>query len=451
MATRLIGTDTTDPRLPADVITATIGTTAGDLAAGNVAANKADKATTITPTAPLAGGGDLSANRTLTVSTFGTSASGVVPASGGGTTNYLRADGTWSAPAGGGGGGITAEDAVDAVAAALVEGVGIDLVYDDGANTITVTADKTEMSLTKVDVGLGNVDNTADASKPVFSTSSTTPGIVPGSNSVGTGSFLRADGTWALPPGAGGTVGHATYTHNSTLTEPPATGQIRFNNASQPAATKVWVSQNDEDGMDVSIGLAKILAGHQMYIQDYDNAANWIKYNVTAVSDDGAYYDFTVTYHSGPGGIPSGSGAAGRVEFQPIAPGTVGVPPGGTSGQQLTKSSGTDYAVGWADPGVATSTTISTTAPLAGGGDLSANRTLTVGAASETATGVVELATVAETTTGTDTTRAVTAAGVKAVADTKPASTTVDTIWTGNQAAYDAIGTKDSATLYFIT
>ena len=35
--------------------------------------------------------------------------------------------------------------------------------------------------------------------------------------------------------------------------------------------------------------------------------------------------------------------------------------------------------------------------------------------------------------------------------DTKPASTTVDTIWTGTQAAYDGIGTKDPATLYFIT
>ena len=40
-------------------------------------------------------------------------------------------------------------------------------------------------------------------------------------------------------------------------------------------------------------------------------------------------------------------------------------------------------------------------------------------AATETATGMVELATTAEATTGTDTTRAVTAAGVKAVADTK--------------------------------
>jgi len=34
------------------------------------------------------------------VNTFGTAASGVVPASGGGTVNFLRADGTWTTPAG---------------------------------------------------------------------------------------------------------------------------------------------------------------------------------------------------------------------------------------------------------------------------------------------------------------------------------------------------------------
>lgn len=63
---------------------------------------------TINTTAPLAGGGDLTDNRTLSVSAFSSGASGIVPASGGGTTNFLRADGTWSAPAGGGGASATA-------------------------------------------------------------------------------------------------------------------------------------------------------------------------------------------------------------------------------------------------------------------------------------------------------------------------------------------------------
>ena len=63
-------------------------------------------------------------------------------------------------------------------------------------------------------------------------------------------------------------------------------------------------------------------------------------------------------------------------------------------------------------PDVPTSRTISTTAPLAGGGALTGNLTLTVGAASATATGVVELATTAESTAQVDTVRAVTPAGL---------------------------------------
>ena len=72
-----------------------------------------------------------------------------------------------------------------------------------------------------------------------------------------------------------------------------------------------------------------------------------MKYNVTADSvDDGAYFDFAVAYHSGPGGIP-----AGQIEFQLITPGTVGVPPAAGTGQVLAKESGADYDVDWIDPG----------------------------------------------------------------------------------------------------
>jgi hypothetical protein len=43
------------------------------------------------------------AQATALLATVTTSAKGLAPASGGGTTNFLRADGTWAAPAGGGG------------------------------------------------------------------------------------------------------------------------------------------------------------------------------------------------------------------------------------------------------------------------------------------------------------------------------------------------------------
>jgi hypothetical protein len=82
-----------------------------------------------------------------------------------------------------------AELAQDSVNSAIVAGVGLDKVYDDTANTITLDIDSTVATLTgsqtlanktltspvintptgitKSDVGLANVDNTTDANKPV--------------------------------------------------------------------------------------------------------------------------------------------------------------------------------------------------------------------------------------------------------------------------------------------
>ena len=54
-------------------------------------------ARTISTTAPLTGGGALSANLTLDVSNFTSGARGVVPASGGNAIHFLCADGTWKA------------------------------------------------------------------------------------------------------------------------------------------------------------------------------------------------------------------------------------------------------------------------------------------------------------------------------------------------------------------
>ena len=67
-----------------------------DLAANSFIGNNTGSAAT-----PLALTG---AQATELLDTFTSGAKGLAPASGGGTTNFLRADGTWAAPAGGGGG-----------------------------------------------------------------------------------------------------------------------------------------------------------------------------------------------------------------------------------------------------------------------------------------------------------------------------------------------------------
>jgi hypothetical protein len=52
----------------------------------------------INTTAPLTGGGNLSADRTLAITSFAGSTPGAVPTSPGGSTQFLRADGSWAVP-----------------------------------------------------------------------------------------------------------------------------------------------------------------------------------------------------------------------------------------------------------------------------------------------------------------------------------------------------------------
>jgi hypothetical protein len=96
-----------------------------------------------------------------------------------------------------------------------------------------------------------------------------------------------------------------------------------------------------------------------------------------------------------------------------------------------------------ADTAVQPTRTISTTAPLTGGGNLTSNLTLSVGNATTSATGVVELATDAETQTGTDTARPVPVSAlaawwtwVKTQAQTFASNLTVN----GNTTLGDAAG-----------
>ena len=71
--------------------------------------------------------------------------------------------------------------------------------------------------------------------------------------------------------------------------------------------------------------------------------------------------------------------------------------------------------------------------------------------ATETTRGSLEIATQAETDTGVDNIRAVTPAKLTgALATYVSSDTSIVKLWSGTQAQYDAIATKDPSTLYFI-
>jgi hypothetical protein len=151
---------------------------------------------------------------TALLDTFTSAAKGLAPASGGGTANFLRADGTWAAPAAGGvsdgdkgdvtvsGSGATWTIDADAVTNAKLANMPATTIKGNASGSAADPADLTGAQVTVL------LDTFTSAAK----------GLAPASGG-GTANFLRADGTWAAPPGGGGGAPGG------------ASGEIQFNNA----------------------------------------------------------------------------------------------------------------------------------------------------------------------------------------------------------------------------
>ncbi len=107
------------------------------------------------PTAGIAVSTGQTWTTSLQLTTFTNTTAGLCPASGGGTTKFLRSDGTWTAPTGGGGGGFSSQNVVTSSRAfgsvyqnttgktmfVVVSGIcssnGYMVVYTDGSNPPT--------------------------------------------------------------------------------------------------------------------------------------------------------------------------------------------------------------------------------------------------------------------------------------------------------------------------
>lgn len=120
---------------------------------------------------------------TAQINAFSSGLSGAAPASGGGSTNFLRADGTWATPPG----------------------------------TVTPGGSSGNVQYNNAGAFGGYTDTQLTTHINAFS--STLSGAAPASGG-GSSNFLRADGTWAVPPGTStGTVSTTGTPANGNLTK----------------------------------------------------------------------------------------------------------------------------------------------------------------------------------------------------------------------------------------
>lgn len=176
---------------------------------------------------------------------FTSGAKGLAPASGGGTSNFLRADGAWAAPAGGGGGSLIGDtDSASPFETALGFDAGVNTTgvnntfigYEAGKANTTGTGNTTvgHQSGLSLTTGSNNVaiGNGADASAPTVSNEITMGNAsisrfrIPGAGIDNTSAAL-AGLTPSVDAGARDTYTLSTSGNTTfTFTGAPSTGQV---------------------------------------------------------------------------------------------------------------------------------------------------------------------------------------------------------------------------------
>lgn len=192
------------------------------------------------------------AQATALLNIFTPSLQGLVPSSGGGSTNFLRADGQWAAPPGGGGSGystiqVSGVGSVQRPTLNFIPGTGITVGCPDnpGQSRTDCTVSATAASLPAQTIEGNNTGSTgpvqaltpAQVTAMLQAFTSGAQGVVPASGG-GAANFLRADGTWNVPPGGSG--GFPIQSSDSSLTATtcnngPTCNLVVANTVSTPA------------------------------------------------------------------------------------------------------------------------------------------------------------------------------------------------------------------------
>jgi hypothetical protein len=272
LATVLAGLSTVSAAVitSADTVILALGKLQGQISANLVAIGlKADKSITISAGSGLSGGGDLSSNRSINISntavtpssygdathvaTFTVNAQGQLTAagsvaitSGGGAVTsvfgrtgvIVAAPGDYtfaqigSKPTTLAGYGITdaasssqgskADSAVQSVTGSGVNNTDPrnPIIYSGSGAVSSVNGQTGAVTLTKVDVGLGNADNTSDANKPVSTAQASAIALKIGEAPSDGNPYVRINGAWVAVTGkmiAGSAIAPASHANQTSV------------------------------------------------------------------------------------------------------------------------------------------------------------------------------------------------------------------------------------------
>jgi hypothetical protein len=324
---------------------------------------------TINTTAPLAGGGSLVGSLTLTIDPFIGSAPGAVPLSPGGTSAFLRADGSWSIPPGRGGqvssvglsttttglvlGGTNPITTTGVITVNLNNELqGLSTLSTTGfiqrTGTATYTAAPLSFTLTGDITGTGTNTiattlATVNSTPGTYGNSTTIPVIGVNTKGLITSSTQTAISINALLPSQTGNAGEFLTTNGSVLSWAPSvvipggsTNQIQFNTSGVFGASAglTWITA----GSSSSLNLGRPGVDTTAYLSTNNTSGVPINLNITG----GNIQINSATASSvGPGsyitilaGDGNGTGAGGNIIVQG------GTAPAGNQGGNINIAGG---------------------------------------------------------------------------------------------------------------
>ena len=115
------------------------------------------------------------------------------------------------------------------------------------------------------------------------------------------GPGIKGDPGTKGDPGANGKDGRSymyLYTGSTTLIQdgPREPGYINWDNINQSSAGEVDISHITSDGINIDSFFEQTIKDKVLYIQDLNNIANFIRYDIRVANNKGAYTQLGVDY-----------------------------------------------------------------------------------------------------------------------------------------------------------